>query len=93
LLALKIAAKEPWDPSTTLMIPFERTQVLVPESAAILGAQAFLKIARLPYITKEYHNAADISPNGNYELHKKEVLSIFIDTEELVHSEFYGFCF
>jgi hypothetical protein len=47
-----------------MLVPLELSQVLVPEHAAILGAQAFLKIARLPYKVKECHNAADISPNG-----------------------------
>jgi hypothetical protein len=48
-----------------MLIPLEATQVLVPEHAAILGAQAFLKIARLPYKVRESHNSSDISPNGN----------------------------
>jgi len=57
-------SKEPWDPDTCMYVPLQGTQVLVPESAVILGAQAFLKIARLPYTVKERYNAADISPNG-----------------------------
>lgn len=47
-----------------MLVPLEATQVLVPEHAAILGAQAFLKIARLPFRVRECYNAADISPNG-----------------------------
>lgn len=38
--------------------------MLINESAAILGAQAFLNISRLPYKVRETGNAADISPNG-----------------------------
>jgi len=56
--------KEPWTPETELIIPVETTQVLIPESAAILGGQAFLNIAKLPYIIREKKNATEISPNN-----------------------------
>jgi len=57
-------SKEPWAPDTSMIVPLQPTQILVPENAVILGAQAFLKIARLPYTIRECYNAADISPNG-----------------------------
>jgi len=57
-------SKEPWAPDTFMLVPLQETQVLVPEAAVILGAQAFLKIARLPFTIRECYNAADISPNG-----------------------------
>lgn len=59
-----LTGKEPWASDTQLIIPVESSQVLIHESAAILGAQAYLNIARLPYSIKERCNAADISPNG-----------------------------
>ncbi|ODN03403.1 Metaxin-2, partial [Orchesella cincta] len=62
-------SKEPWAADSELIIPIESTQVLIYESAAILGAQAFLNIARLPYAVKERKNATEISPN-----HKLPVL-------------------
>ncbi|ODM93602.1 Metaxin-2 [Orchesella cincta] len=57
-------SKEPWSTETELIIPVESTQVLIHESAAILGGQAFLNIAKLPYIIRERRNATEISPNN-----------------------------
>jgi len=56
--------KEPWAVDAYMMIPFEKSQILMPESAAVLGVQAFLKMTHLPYSVKQMHNAADVSPNG-----------------------------
>jgi len=56
--------KEPWAPDTYMIIPIESTQVIMPESAAILGVQAFLKMANLPITLKEMYNATSMSPNG-----------------------------
>jgi metaxin len=56
--------KEPWAADSYMVIPIESTQVLMPESAAILGVQAFLKMVNLPITIKEMYNATSMSPNG-----------------------------
>jgi len=58
------ADREPWAQDTILIIPIEATQVLVAESAAILGVHAFLKMTKLPYTVREMPNATSISPTG-----------------------------
>jgi len=60
----ELAGKEPWHANTHIIVPYEKTQMLIPEAAAILGVQAFLKMAELTYSIREIHNASDISPNG-----------------------------
>jgi len=47
-----------------MIIPIESSQVLIPESAAILGVQAFLKMTHLPYNLSERLNAQSMSPTG-----------------------------
>ena len=59
-----IAAKDPWDPDTFMIVPVESSQTILPESAAILGIKTFLKLARLPCKVEEKFNASNISPNG-----------------------------
>jgi hypothetical protein len=57
--------KEPWASDALMIIPVESTQVLMPESAGVLGVHAFLKMTHLPYTVKEMPNATYVSPNGN----------------------------
>lgn len=47
-----------------MIVPFNATQTLVHESAAILGMQTFLRLTHLPYLVEERFNATAISPNG-----------------------------
>ena len=81
-----MTAKDPWDPETFMIVPVETTQTIMPESAAILGIQTFLKLARLPCRVVEKFNAANISPNGrsfqDWKLKNRNLSLMFLCQQE-----------
>jgi len=60
----QVQDSEPWPLDAELIVPIQSTQALINETAAIIGAQVFLKIGRLPYFITEKSNATDISSSG-----------------------------
>lgn len=64
-IAVELGAHEPWPNDAKVFQSFEKSQVLLPESASSLGVQTFLRMAGLDHEVEMRPNVESISPSGN----------------------------
>ncbi|XP_077484120.1 metaxin-2-like isoform X2 [Amblyomma americanum] len=64
-IAVELGANQPWPEDAKVLQSFEKSQVLLPESASSLGVQTFLRMAGLDHEVEMRPNVESISPSGN----------------------------
>uniref|UniRef100_A0A090XEL8 Putative mitochondrial outer membrane protein n=1 Tax=Ixodes ricinus TaxID=34613 RepID=A0A090XEL8_IXORI len=64
-IAVELGAHEPWPDDAKVFQSFEKSQILLPESASSLGVQTFLRMAGLDHEVEMRANVESISPSGN----------------------------
>lgn len=64
-IAVELGGNQPWPDDAKLLQSFEKSQVLLPESASSLGVQTFLRMAGLDHEVEMRPNVESISPSGN----------------------------
>ncbi|VEN37181.1 unnamed protein product [Callosobruchus maculatus] len=61
-ISVELGAQEPWPKDVKLYQPYEVEQILLPDNANCLAAQAFLKMCQLNYEVVHKQNAEAMSP-------------------------------
>lgn len=63
-IAVELGGQEPWPEDAKLFQSFEKSQILLPESASSLGVQTFLRMVGLDHEVEMRPNVESISPSG-----------------------------